>query len=125
MDCDDKTKVEILKLNVADKAFIKKCRMFKYFHDYSTGILTKDFIQNKISNLIMKNTDSCLMEFLVKLVQVKCNFSFEYIGKLDSKVKCLLTKCGYKVYNDEISTLGIRKFECNREVKKYFNYINY
>ena len=29
------------------------------------------------------------------------------------------------VYNDEISTLGIRKFECNREVKKYFNYINY
>ena len=125
LDCDDKTKVEILKLNVADKAFIKKCRMFKYFHDYSTGILTKDFIQNKISNLIMKNTDSCLMEFLVKLVQVKCNFSFEYIGKLDSKVKCLLTKCGYKVYNDEISTLGIRKFECNREVKKYFNYINY
>ena len=29
LDCDDKTKVEILKLNVADKAFIKKCRMFK------------------------------------------------------------------------------------------------
>ena len=126
LDCDDKTKVEILKLNVADKAFIKKCRMFKYFHDYSAGILTKDFIQNKISNLIMKNTDSCLMEFLVKLVQINpSNFSFEYIGKLDSKLKCLLTKCGYKVYNDEISTLGIRKFECNREVKKYFNYINY
>ena len=78
-----------------------------------------DYMENKIDNSLSDFEKQVLKYY-------KRGDSYANIAaKLDSKVKCLLTKCGYKVYNDEISTLGIRKFECNREVKKYFNYINY
>jgi len=119
---------ELLKNYLKDKKFIKKCKFYKIFKELSLGLITKDDIRIKISQIIMydrANVDD--IEVLNDMI--KCNeknlqdiYPIIYV-KNKERFKKLLLDCGYMVYNKDVDRFGERNWEICREVKQFSEFV--
>ena len=119
---------QLLKQYLTDKLFIQKCRFYKILKEYSFGLINRNDIRVMISQIIMhERSRTSEIDTLNDIIyceekNLRDTYPISYVEN-DLRLKKLLIKCGYMIYNDDVLKIGERNYEIGRAVKKFCEFV--
>lgn len=119
---------QLLKQYLTDKLFIQKCRFYKILKEYSFGLINRNDIRVMISQIIMhERSRTSEIDTLNDIIyceekNLRDTYPISYVEN-NLRLKKLLIKCGYIIYNDDVLKIGERNYEIGRAVKKFCEFV--
>lgn len=118
-------KQEVLEQALADRGFVKKCKLYNIAKQYLLKELNETDIRHFIHESIITRSDD--LKFFNTLLDLENpledTYSFKVVNQ-NKKLKFILEECGYRpALASDIRVQGQRSFNSNLDVVKYHKYI--